>query len=286
MDVLPQIDMCVAAQTLHCSSGLMSLGHPFCDYVVRLESENMDTRKLQDGFLNRSANGAAAVNRLLATLPKNEYQRLLPKLKTVNLVLGEKLYEPGETIKYVYFPNNSIISLISSLSGTAWLEVGMVGNEGMAGLPVFMGVNSSSTRALVQGSGTAMRMSSAAVRTEANRLGSLHRLLHRYSHSLLTQVSQSSACNRFHLVNARLARWLLMTNDRLGVEEFPLTQEFLSNMLGVRREGVSKAAGALQSAKLIRYSRGIITLLDRRGMEAKSCDCYAIIKAESDAYLN
>jgi len=246
----------------------------------------MNTRKLQDGFLNRSAQGAAAGNRLLSTLPKNEYKRLLPKLKTVNLVLGEELYEAGKAIKYVYFPNNSIISLISELSETSWLEVGMVGNEGMAGLPVFMGVSSSGTRALVQGSGTAMRMSSAAVRKEANQLGSLHRLLHRYSHSLLTQVAQSSVCNRFHLVNARLARWLLMTNDRLGVEKFPLTQEFLSNMLGVRREGVSKAAGTLQAAKLIRYSRGVITLLDRRGLEAKSCECYAIIKAESDVYLN
>jgi len=246
----------------------------------------MNTRKLQDGFLNGSANGGAAGNRLLATLPKNEYRRLLPKFKTVNLVLGEELYEAGEAIKYVYFPNDSIISLISGLSATSWLEVGMVGNEGMAGLPVFMGVSSSSTRALVQGSGTAMRMSSAVVRAEANRLGSLHRLLHRYSHSLLTQVAQSSACNRFHVVNARLARWLLMTNDRLGAEEFPLTQEFLSNMLGVRREGVSKAAGALQAGKLIRYTRGVITILNRRGLEAKSCHCYAIIKAESDAYLN
>lgn len=219
-------------------------------------------------------------------LPKKEYELLLPRLKTVSLVLGEELYEPGDEIKYVYFPNDSIISLISELSETAWLEVGMVGNEGMAGLSVFMGVRTSSTHALVQGSGTAMRMSSAAVRLEANRLGGLHRLLHRYSHSLLTQVSQSAACNRFHLVNARLARWLLMTKDRLGVEEFPLTQEFLSSMLGVRREGVSRAAGALQTAKLIRYSRGMITLLDRRGLEAKSCECYAIIKAETDAYLN
>src|ERR1041384_4049444 len=236
--------------------------------------------------LKSSSDGAAAVNRLLATLPKKEYERLLPRLSTVSLVLGEELYEPGEAIKYVYFPNDSIISLISQLSGTAWLEVGMVGNEGMAGLAVFMGESSSSTRALVQGSGTAMRMSSAAVRKEANQLGSLHRLLHRYSHSLLTQVSQSAACNRFHLVNARLARWLLMTNDRLGLEEFPLTQEFLSNMLGVRREGVSKAAGALQAASLIRYSRGMIAVLNRRGLEAKSCDCYAIIKGETDAYLN
>jgi CRP-like cAMP-binding protein len=237
-------------------------------------------------FLDSSTNGDAGVNRLLATLPKNEYTRLLPQLKTVSLVLGEALYEPGDVIKYVYFPNDSIISLISELSETSLLEVGMVGNEGMAGLSVFMGVKSSSTLALVQGAGTAMRMSSAAVRSESNRLGSLHHLLHRYSHSLLTQVSQSSACNRFHFIDARLARWLLMTNDRLGAEEFPLTQEFLSTMLGVRREGVSKAAGALQAGKLIRYSRGVITILNRRGLEAKSCHCYAIIKAETDAYLN
>ena len=242
----------------------------------------MRTRSFKDS----NSNGDASVNRLLATLPKNEYKRLLPKLKTVRLVLGEVLYEPGAAIKYVYFPNDSIISLISKLSETSWLEVGMVGNEGMAGLAVFMGVNSSSTRALVQGAGTAMRMSAAAVRAEANQLGGLHHLLHRYSHALLAQVSQSSACNRFHFVNARLARWLLMTNDRLGAEEFPLTQEFLSNMLGVRREGVSKAAGALQAAKLIRYSRGMITVLNRRGLEAESCQCYAIIKAETDVYLN
>ena len=237
-------------------------------------------------FLNSSTNGDPGVNRLLATLTTNEYKSLLPKLNTVSLVLGEVLYEPGAVIKYVYFPNDSIISLISELSENSLLEVGMVGNEGMAGLAVFMGVNSSSTRALVQGAGTAMRMSSAAVRTEASQLGNFHHLLHRYSHSLLTQVSQSSACNRFHLVDARLARWLLMTKDRLGAEEFPLTQEFLSTMLGVRREGVSKAAGALQAAKLIRYSRGMITILNSRGLEAKSCQCYAIIKAETDAYLN
>ena len=246
----------------------------------------MHIRNLQNAPLNGNVQRAPAVNRLLAALPKKEYKRLLPELKTVNLVLGEVLYQPGEVIKYVYFPNDSIISLISELSERSWLEVGMVGNEGMAGLAVFMGVGSSSTHALVQGSGTAMRMSSAAVRTEANRLGSLHELLHRCSHSLMAQVAQSSACNRFHMVEARLARWLLMTNDRLAAKEFPLTQEFLSNMLGVRREGVSKAAGALQAGKLIRYSRGIITILNRPGLKAKSCNCYAIIKAETDAYLN
>lgn len=237
-------------------------------------------------YLQSSINGGPSVNRLLATLPKNEYKRLLPELKTVKLALGEVLYKSGDAIKYVYFPNDSIISLISELSESSSLEVGMVGNEGMVGLGAFMGVNFSSTRALVQGAGTAMRMNSAVVRQEASRLGSLHSLLHRYSHSLLAQVSQSSACNRFHLVDARLARWLLMTNDRLGMEEFPLTQEFLSNMLGVRREGVSKAAGVLQANKLIRYSRGMITILNRRGLEANSCKCYGIIKAETDAYLN
>jgi CRP-like cAMP-binding protein len=226
------------------------------------------------------------VNRLLATLPKKEYERLLPGLKRVPLNFGEVLYEPGDTIKHIYFPNDSIVSLLSALSERSTLEVGMVGNEGMAGLPIFMGVNVSQTRALVQGAGSAMRMTSANARVEANRLGSLHRLLHRYSHSLLTQVSQSAACNRFHPVEARLARWLLMTADRLNAEGFRLTQEFMSSMLGVRREGVNKAAGALQADKLIRYSRGVIAILDRRGLEAKACACYALIKADADEYLN
>ena len=226
------------------------------------------------------------VNRLLGTLPKKEYERLLPELKRIPLNFGEVLYEPGDTIKHVYFPNDSIVSLLAALSERSTLEVGMVGNEGFAGLPIFMGVNVSQTRALVQGAGSAMRMTSAAVRHEANRLGALHHLLHRYSHSLLTQVSQSVACNRFHSVDARLARWLLMTRDRLGLDQFRLTQDFMSNMLGVRREGVNKAAGTLQTAKLIRYTRGMITILDRRRLEANSCECYAIIKAESDEYLN
>ena len=231
-------------------------------------------------------NGGPGANRLLAALPKKEYQRLLPQLRNTTLTFGDVLYEPGDKIKHVYFPNDSIISLLSAVAERSTLEVGMVGNEGMAGLPIFMGVGISSTRALVQASGSAMRMTSAAVRDEANRLGSLHRLLHRYSHSLLTQISQSSACNRFHTVDSRLARWLLMTHDRVGVDEFRLTQDFMSNMLGVRREGVNKAAGALQNGKLVQYSRGLIRVLDRRGLEAVSCVCYGIIKTESDSYLN
>jgi CRP-like cAMP-binding protein len=226
------------------------------------------------------------VNRLLTTLPKKEFNRLLPSLRLIPLTFGQVLYEPGDAIRHVYFPNDSIVSLLATMPGNSSLEVGMVGNEGMAGLSTFMGVDVSRTRALVQGAGSAMTMTSAAIRLESKRLGSLHRLLHRYSHSLLNQVSQSSACNRFHSVEARLARWLLMTSDRLGVEEFRLTQEFMSSMLGVRREGVNKAAGALQADKLIRYSRGTIAILDRRGLEAKACACYALIKAEADEYLN
>jgi CRP-like cAMP-binding protein len=226
------------------------------------------------------------VNRLLATLPKKEYNRLLPNLRPITLTFGEVLYEPGDPIRHVYFPNDSIVSLLATMSGHSSLEVGMVGNEGMAGLSTFMGVNVSRTRALVQGAGSAMTMTSAAVRRETKRLGSLHRLLHRYSHSLLTQVSQSSACNRFHSVEARLARWLLMTADRLNAEEFRLTQDFMSSMLGVRREGVNRAAGALQADKLIRYSRGTIAILNRRGLETKACACYALIKADVDEYLN
>ena len=225
-------------------------------------------------------------NRLLASLPKAEYKRLASVLEQVQLTFGEVLYEADETIDFVYFPENSIISLISPMSARSTIEVGMVGNEGVVGLSVFMGVDHSLTRAIVQGSGSAMRLASSAVRYESNRLSSLHRLMHCYSHSFLAQVSQSSACNRFHSVNTRLARWLMMTSDRLGSDEFRLTQEFMSNMLGVRREGVNKAAGMLQTDKMIRYSRGMITILDRDLLEDSACQCYAIIKAESDAYLN
>ena len=228
----------------------------------------------------------AVVNRLLAALPRDEYKRLVPELTPIAITFGEVLYEPGDRIKHVYFPNDSIISLLSAMSERSTLEVGMVGSEGMAGLSVFAGVNVSLTRAIVQGAGTAMRMSAAVVRQEANRLGPFHKLLHRYSHSLQSQVSQSSACNRFHSVNDRLARWLLMTSDRLGTDEFRLTQEIMSNMLGVRREGVNQAAGTLQSAKLIRYSRGMITILNRGRLRVNACECYSIIKAESDQYLN
>jgi CRP-like cAMP-binding protein len=224
-------------------------------------------------------------NRLLAALPRGEYQRLRPKLEIVDMTFGKILYNAGDNITHVHFPNDSIVSLLSVVAERSTLEVGIVGNEGMAGLSVFMGVDISRNRALIQGGGTAMRMRADALRTESNQLGALHRLLHRYSHSLLTQISQSAACNRFHTVDARLARWMLMTHDRMGTDKFQLTQDFMSNMLGVRREGVSKAASELQKKQLIHYTRGMITVLNREGLEKAACKCYQIIKEESESFL-
>ncbi|HZH29479.1 MAG TPA: Crp/Fnr family transcriptional regulator [Pyrinomonadaceae bacterium] len=231
-------------------------------------------------------NNQPVLNRLLAALPKKDYQRLLPELEPVPLTFGDIIFESDDRLRYVYFPNDSIISLLSSVEDREHLEVGMVGNDGMAGLHVFMGVARSRTRGLVQGAGSAVRMKATTLRRETNSIGSLHKLLNRYTHSLLTQISQSAACNRFHTVNVRLARWLLMTHDRIAGDEFRLTQEFLSHMLGVRREQVTHAASALQKQKLISYSRGLIRILDRAGLEAISCKCYRVVKDEYDSFLN
>jgi CRP-like cAMP-binding protein len=224
-------------------------------------------------------------NRLLAALPTKEYRSLLPEMTEVILSFGATIYEPGNTIRHVYFPNNSIISLLSRVTDHSTLEVGMVGNEGMAGLSVFMGVDKASTRGIVQGEGSAMRMKAAALRKLTVNPSALRTLLHSYTHSLFTQISQSSACNRFHRADTRLARWLLMTGDRMGSDKFRLTQDFLSQMVGVRREAVSKAAGTLQKDKLITFSRGTIAILNRTGLEAASCSCYALIK-ETESFLN
>jgi CRP-like cAMP-binding protein len=220
-------------------------------------------------------------NRLLAALPKKDFEALERHFEEVPLVFGEILYQPKVVISDVYFPNSGIVSLLAAANGRATLEVGLVGREGLLGLTIFMGVNTSQNRAVVQGVGSAMKMKATAFRKECNNGGALPRILQRYSHSLLTQVTQSAVCNQFHSVDARLARWLLMTHDRMGTDEFGLTQEFLSNMLGVRREGVSRAAGDLQKRKLIRYSRGNVRILDRPGLEETSCGCYEIIKDES-----
>ena len=230
-------------------------------------------------------NGALPVNRLLATLPRKEYERLLPNLKEIPLLFEDVLYEAGGVILDVYFPTSGIVSLLAAVEDRATLEVGLVGREGMLGLPIFMEMKTSGNRAVVQGAGSAFRMKASVFRKECQDGGLLPRLLRRYSHSLLTQISQTAVCNRFHPIEARLARWLLMTRDRMASDEFQLTQEFLSNMLGVRREGVNKAAGILQQQGLISYSRGALTILNGAGLEAVACQCYTIIKEEYDTFV-
>ncbi len=219
-------------------------------------------------------------NRLLAALPAKEYTRLLPKLEEISLTYTETLYEHGDVIRQVCFPNSGIISLLSAVEKRSLLEVGIVGNEGFIGIPVFLGVKTSNNHALVQGAGVARRMKTADFLAECKNGGALPRLLQRYTHSLLTQISQSAACNRFHPIEARLARWLLMTSDQMESDEFQITQKFLSSMLGVRREGVSKSATKLQQNGLITYSRGKISILNRADLEAAACHCYFIVKEE------
>lgn len=219
-------------------------------------------------------------NRLLAALPAKEYARIFPKLQEISLTYAETIYEPGEVIRRIYFPNSGIISLLSAVGERSLLEVGIVGSEGFAGLPVFLGVKTSNNHALVQGAGAALTMKTTDFMAECKTGGALPSLLQRYTHSLLVQISQSAVCNRFHEIESRLARWLLMTADRMATENFQITQNFLSNMLGVRREAVSKSAAAFQQRQLISYRRGNISLINRAGLEKIACNCYSIIKNE------
>ena len=221
---------------------------------------------------------AVIANSLLAALPRRSYLQLLPGLVPVDLAFGKVLYEPGKPIRDVYFPSESLVSLLTLVEGHMELEVGMVGREGMVGIPLALGIDNSPVRALVQGGGRALRMKTADFRREFGRSPPLQRELHRYVHALMTQISQTAGCNRFHVVQSRLARWLLMTRDRVRSGEFRMTQEFLSNMLGVRRVGVTEAASALQRRELIEYSRGNIKILDHAGLEEAACACYGKIK--------
>ena len=221
-------------------------------------------------------------NSLLAALPRKSYLKLLSGLTAVDLVFGEILYEPGMPIRDVYFPDRSLISLLTVVEGHLALEVGLVGREGMLGIPLALGIATSPVRALVQGAGPALKMSAARFRTELRASPPLQRELQLYVHAMMAQISQTAACNRFHVVEARLARWLLMTRDRVRSGEFRMTHDFLSHMLGVRRVGVTEAASALQRKKLIEYRRGNIKILDDAGLEATCCSCYKVVRDMHD----
>lgn len=218
-------------------------------------------------------------NQLLAALPDRDRKRFLAGCDSVDLVFSEVLAEPGKRINHVYFPTESFISLVAQIDGRPSLEVGLIGNEGMLGSALILGVNVSPLHAMVQGKGQALRMKAADFQKELRLGSSLLRLLKRYLYVEMGQLAQTSACTRFHVLEARLARWLLMTQDRAHSDIFHVTQEFLSYMLGVRRVGVTKAATSLQNNKLISYSRGNITILDRIGLEAASCKCFEDDKA-------
>jgi len=228
---------------------------------------------------------APHANRLLTALPRKDRQHFLAGCEQVQLVFADVLCEPGDPVRHVYFPTGSYISLVSPVDSHASLEVALVGNEGMHGIALVLGVNVSPLHALVQGEGPALRMSAAPFRRELQHSPALQRGLNRYIYVRMSQFAQTAACTRFHVVEERLARWLLMTQDRAFSDELHITHEFLAFMLGVRRVGITKAAGALQKRKLINYSRGTITVLDRPGLEAAACGCYRADKATYDRIM-
>jgi len=217
-------------------------------------------------------------NRVLASLSQKQFARLQGALEPATLKFGQVLYEPGKAIRHIYFPVNCLISLLTAVDQRRSLEVGMVGNEGMAGMPFILGMGVSGVRALVQGGGEALRMAAAPFRVEFDRNPALQEALYRYMYALMAQISQTAACNRFHEAQPRLARWLLMTRERVMSDDFPLTHEFLAHMLGMRREGVTEAARGLKQRKLIAYRRGKIQILDLKGLNAASCSCYQIVQ--------
>jgi CRP-like cAMP-binding protein len=224
-------------------------------------------------------------NHLLAALPEADWRRWAPQLEWVDMPLGHVMYESGRTLSHVYFPTTSIVSLLYVMENGASAEIAVVGHEGVVGISLFMGGESTPSRAVVQSAGHGWRLRAQQVKDEFNRAGPVMHLLLRYTQALITQMAQTAVCNRHHSLDQQLCRWLLLSLDRLQGDELVMTQELIANMLGVRREGVTDAALKLQKQKLIRYARGHITVLDRSGLEARTCECYAVVKKEYDRLL-
>ena len=224
-------------------------------------------------------------NHLLGALPDAEWQRWRPQLESIELPLGRVLYESGTTLSHVYFPTTAIVSLLYMMEDGASAEIAVVGNEGVVGISLFMGGESTPSRAVVQSAGQGFRLRAQAIRDEAGRAGPVLHLLLRYTQALITQMAQTAVCNRHHSLDQQLCRWLLLSLDRLEGTELVMTQELIANMLGVRREGVTEAARKLQDVGLIRYARGHITVLDRPGLERRTCECYGVVKREYDRLL-
>lgn len=225
-------------------------------------------------------------NALLGLLPKEDLVRLWPHLERVTLTLGQSLSESGRQMSHVYFPLDSIVSLLCVMENGASTEIAVVGYEGVVGVSLFMGGETTPSRAIVQSAGDAYRLKGQLLKNEFYRAGAMQRLLLRYTQALITQMAQTAVCNRHHSVDQQLCRWLLLSLDRLPGNELVMTQELIANMLGVRREGVTESAGKLQKAGLISYNRGHITVLDRPGLEARVCECYSVVKREYDRLLN
>ncbi len=224
-------------------------------------------------------------NQLLAALPAAEWDRWLPQLEWVELPLGQVLYESGTTLSHVYFPLTAIVSLLYVMENGASAEIAVVGNEGIVGISLFMGGESTPSRAVVQSAGHGYRLNAQTMKDEFNRAGPVLHLLLRYTQALITQMAQTAVCNRHHTLDQQLCRWLLLSLDRLRGNDLVMTQELIANMLGVRREGVTEAALKLQKVGLIRYARGHISVLDRAGLEQRTCECYAVVKNEYDRLL-
>jgi CRP-like cAMP-binding protein len=224
-------------------------------------------------------------NHLLAALPCEVLERLLPHLELVAMPLGMVLYESGDTLRHVYFPTDSIVSLLYVMESGASAEISVVGNDGVIGVALFMGGESTTSRAIVQSAGSAYRVLGKRFKEEFNRHGEMLHLMLRYSQALITQMAQTAVCNRHHTIDQQLCRWLLLSLDRLAGSKLAMTQELIANMLGVRREGVTEAAGKLHRLGVIDYSRGLITVLDRDKLERLCCECYAVVKRETDRLL-